>query len=525
MNELDELNFLIVNYLNYPERFIIYQTYPFLRYRKIHQFQILTNEYFYASEKFMDKICVLAINNTDFNNKIIKYKSSSNSVRKLIISDNNFNLPSHLNYLSTNQNLPKLSKLLLRELTIDADIKQPIEYPSTLHKLTINGSFKVDNLPVKLRYLYLRERFNQPIDNLPINLKCLEIGSNFDHSVNHLPPNLIKLSFSEKFNQSVENLPENLQKLKFGYQFNRSVDNLPKNLTHLIFVGKFNQSVDKLPHGLLVLKIELSDGNFKQSLDNLPPKLKLFRFDTGRCAYTLDKLPLSLKYLSLNMAPDSHLSLNYLINLKKLTFEHPWLHFSTLPDNLERVNGYKPNQFNDSLPQTVKYIIFERHFDSNVDFLSNLPLEYIDFGYQFNQSVDKLPEGLKILKFGCLFNQLVNNLPISLKKIVLGEMFNQPIETLCERNINLRSITFGTNFSQSSNSLRNTNIKKVFTYSKLNVLPKKVIKAIFYSSAHQMLHMEIPSTLKCINVCECQFNNIPKTVKYVSLMIHTLNFR
>ena len=60
----------------------------------------------------------------------------------------------------------------------------------------------------------------------------------------------------------------------------------------------------------------------------------------------------------------------------------------------------------------------------------------LHFGYNFNQSVDKLPSSITILHFGYNFNQSVDKLPTSITSLDFGHNFNQSI------NMILTSIIF-----------------------------------------------------------------------------------
>ena len=54
----------------------------------------------------------------------------------------------------------------------------------------------------------------------------------------------------------------------------------------------------------------------------------------------------------------------------------------------------------------------------------------IEFGWNFNQRIDNLYQGLESLKLNGLFNQPIDNLPQGLKKLNISGYFNQPIDFL-----------------------------------------------------------------------------------------------
>ena len=55
----------------------------------------------------------------------------------------------------------------------------------------------------------------------------------------------------------------------------------------------------------------------------------------------------------------------------------------------------------------------------------NIPstVRMIEFGDDFDQSVDELPEGIIFLKMGYKFNHSLNRLPISLRTLILSSEF------------------------------------------------------------------------------------------------------
>lgn len=85
--------------------------------------------------------------------------------------------------------------------------------------------------------------------------------------------------------------------------------------------------------------------------------------------------------------------------------------------------GYNFNKSIDNLPDNIKKIVFGRFFDKKIDNLPN-SVKYIQFGVnesEFNQEVNYLPESLKVLNLeNCYsFNKDLSNLPKSLKVLKL----------------------------------------------------------------------------------------------------------
>lgn len=93
-------------------------------------------------------------------------------------------------------------------------------------------------------------------------------------------------------------------------------------------------------------------------------------------------------------------------------------------------------------------------------------MNYLSFGYNFNRSVNHLPNSVKTIEFNFYtnvkaikliskFNRSVDNLPTRLEKLCLGDSFNKSIDKL-------------------PNSLKYLNLGSQFNY-KINKLPKSLI--------------------------------------------------
>jgi hypothetical protein len=95
-------------------------------------------------------------------------------------------------------------------------------------------------------------------------------------------------------------------------------------------------------------------------------------------------------------------------------------------------------------------------------------------GYQFNQSLDNLPHGIRDLTLSYKFNQSLDNLPSSIINLTLGDCFNQEINNLPSGIINL---TLGNSFNQCLDNLPN-NISKITFKSFSDVEFNREIKKI-----------------------------------------------
>ena len=130
-----------------------------------------------------------------------------------------------------------------------------------------------------------------------------------------------------------------------------------------------------------------------------------------------------------------------------------------IPKNATHVIlGNKYKRIIRNISPTVEYL---KLGDSHTSALQISPkktnLKYIEFGNNFNNTVDNLPNMLIKLKFGNSFNMCVDNLPQKLKKIIFGNNFNQEVKHL--PNL-LEEVKFGYYFNQSINDLPK-NIKKL----------------------------------------------------------------
>lgn len=141
--------------------------------------------------------------------------------------------------------------------------------------------------------------------------------------------------------------------------------------------------------------------------------------------------------------------------------------------------GSQFNQNVDKLPTILTHLIFGIQFDQNVD---NLPqkLTHLIFSYKFNQNVDKLPNSIQLLEFGSLFNQNVDNLPRSLIRLVLGHNFNKRLDILPEsleildiKNINTRYYQYKINDLPSG--VKKIIVKK-FDETMVNNIVNKIYK-------------------------------------------------
>jgi len=133
----------------------------------------------------------------------------------------------------------------------------------------------------------------------------------------------------------------------------------------------------------------------------------------------------------------------------------------------EKINYYISND----------WIKFLNHFNDNPLPIIIKEKKYtkIAFGFDFNQSLDNLPNYITYLHFSDNFNQPINNLPLSIESIYLGKGFNQPLDFLPEgiKKIIITNNNYQYDLMNLPKSVNNLRVKKSFK-------GKTNIKYIYY---------------------------------------------
>jgi hypothetical protein len=169
----------------------------------------------------------------------------------------------------------------------------------------------------------------------------------------------------------------------------------------------------------------------------------------------------------------------------------------------EDLNKSQNSRFNQSVDATRKNFIFtDAPKNDSVFDGDKLPvnLTHINFGYEFNQSVNSLPENLTNLTFGFKFNQSVDSLPSKLINLTFGDNFNRSVNLLPNT---ITRLTFGFWFNQSVNSL-----------------PAKLKKLTFAHCFNQSVD-NLPNTIKVLSYYgKSKLNNIPNNVEYINIYFY-----
>jgi hypothetical protein len=337
-------------------------------------------------------------------------------------------------------------------------------------KYEILNQFNFSGSDIKSLIITLRDdtgvfygiNINKPtinLDNLPIGLESLEITSHLMNlgldvkMIQNLPPNLKKLKLYSCENISLENLPNTLETLDISCFSNQTnlLDYLPASLKSLNI---------KLTHVMksVMVKNDSSVGYMQLGFNSLPSGLENLRI-IGQYDGELNCLPIGLKILHLSSGYDKEIKIipknlqelripldyKYIDNFKVCTglkriiigFRNKNhcknisnFNLKTIPESVEEIEfGDNFNQSLDYLPSNIKKITFGFNFCPFIINLTN-SIEHLEFGYNFNGSIHKYPSNLKYLKFGRNFNQPINNLPEGLTSLLINERYNSVINKL-----------------------------------------------------------------------------------------------
>jgi hypothetical protein len=85
-----------------------------------------------------------------------------------------------------------------------------------------------------------------------------------------------------------------------------------------------------------------------------------------------------------------------------------------------------------NIPENITSIIFSGWFNLDIQPYLHPHIKSLKFGFDFNQSMDNLPNDLEYLTLGAKFNQTINNLPLGLKTLIIGGIFSQTVDMLPE---------------------------------------------------------------------------------------------
>lgn len=419
---------------------------------------------------------------------------------------------------------------------------------------------------INIKIIIFDDLFNRDLQLLPENIEELKFGKYFNREINlSYLKKLIKLTFGNNFNKNIENkLPENLKILDLGLKFNKSLDKLPENLKELIISDKFNQKLDFLPKYLRKLTL---GHKFNQDLINLPKYLEEINFNG--CFDKLIKFPENiiriknlihenedqvfpskLEYLEFNSITSQNLLLDNCSNLKSLIFHYYNRKYKDLliEENIEFIDEIQEEEniictINFSFLINLKVLVFDDNFNEYIDCYPQ-QLEELILGMKFNQSLDNLPESLKLLRI-IKYDTFQNKYPIipfeklKYKFDEYGFGYYKKYQyNLLNLPKNLEELAFSFINETDINLTKLKKLKKLMLHSLPELpnnieqlvfnkfikevnLPKKLTRLIcdYFSEFNENIDFELNNLtyLKLNNSFNQPLNNLPDKLRYLNL--------
>lgn len=154
-----------------------------------------------------------------------------------------------------------------------------------------------------------------------------------------------------------------------------------------------------------------------------------------------------------------------------------------------------------------KCIIFNRLFkgplcEEHIKKLENLKVyDRIKFGHEFNNSIDLLPNNIRVIVLGDLFDKPIDNLHNGLEKIHLGEYFNKNLNNL---PTTLKNIHIGLYYNKPVDFLPN-GLEKI-TFSEGTRFSKSLDNL-----PNSLIYLEIPILF------QNDINNLPESIEFLLL--------
>lgn len=154
----------------------------------------------------------------------------------------------------------------------------------------------------------------------------------------------------------------------------------------------------------------------------------------------------------------------------------------------------------------------------------------IQFGNNYNSTVDWIPHGITDINFGLQFNKPLENLPLTIKNITFQQygsigyiLFNQPLDYL-PYGLETLTMKFGLDFNYPLNNLPQT-LKMLSIccgkfYQPLNNLPQ-TLEVLYMRNFDYNNTYYLPQNLKVFEICEYECN-INDTNDFKTLGIRNL---
>lgn len=351
-----------------------------------------------------------------------------------------------------------------KKIEIDCNCNFIDKFPDFIEEIKlINKKCNINKWPKSLTSLILHiYNFQQMINlELPTTLTFLDLSYNFGNHL-PLPSGLVYLNLGPNVVHKRSILPPLLTKLE-------NIDiikpfKFPDSLSYIQFIWGFNETLDDIQWPKKLVTLDLG-GYYNHPIDHITFPSSLIDLKLS------SKFNHPIKNLEF-IAPHSLKRLQIPYDFNQYTnFSHP---------SLEQLDfGLNFNQTINYLPCNLKKLFFcnSSHFNSKINHWP-CTLEHIKFGKKFNQNIDNLPNSLVILGLGLEFDCSIDNLPSSLSCLYFeyDSYFNQPINFL---PTNLISLTLGHSFDQNIDNLPSSLVNLYFyKYSKFSKNIKKLPESL-----------------------------------------------
>lgn len=194
-----------------------------------------------------------------------------NSIEKLIINgkitEKIENLPYSLKHLYLDDDHDyNYSKYKYIDVKVNANILPPLlEYFNTnKHFNNHKNIMYFNNLPSKLKSLFINHRYSKNINNLPYSLKTISIYSNHknnylnklpssinyliynsNYQINHLPYTITELMITERYGGNLDFIPESIKILRLNF-YAKSINDLPSSIEKIYLLGVDKNLINKM---------------------------------------------------------------------------------------------------------------------------------------------------------------------------------------------------------------------------------------------------------------------------------------
>lgn len=194
-----------------------------------------------------------------------------NSIEKLIINgkitEKIENLPYSLKHLYLNNDHDyKYSKYFNIDIKVNANILPPLlEYFNTNKDFyNYKNQMYFNNLPSKLKSLFINHQCSKNINNLPYSLKTILIYSNHKNNylnklpssinyliydshyqIKHLPYTITELMITKRYEKNLDFIPESIKVLRLNF-YAKPINDLPSSIEKIYLIGVDKNLINKM---------------------------------------------------------------------------------------------------------------------------------------------------------------------------------------------------------------------------------------------------------------------------------------